>query len=52
MKNEQALVRARGLRKEYGSGEGIVRAVDAVDLDVARGQSLAIMGPSGCASSG
>ena len=33
------LVRARGLRKEYGSGEGLVRAVDGVDLDVARGET-------------
>jgi putative ABC transport system ATP-binding protein len=45
------LVRARGLRKEYGSGEGLVRAVDEVDLEVARGEALAIMGPSGCGKS-
>jgi putative ABC transport system ATP-binding protein len=45
------LVHARGLRKEYGSGEGLVRAVDEVDLDVARGEALAIMGPSGCGKS-
>jgi putative ABC transport system ATP-binding protein len=44
-------VRARGLRKEYGSGEGLVRAVDVVDLDVARGEALAIMGSSGCGKS-
>ena len=46
-----ALVRARGLRKEYGSGQGLVRAVDEVDLDVACGESLAVMGPSGCGKS-
>jgi ABC-type lipoprotein export system ATPase subunit len=46
-----ALVRARGLRKEYGSGEGLVRAVDEVDLEVARGETLAVMGPSGCGKS-
>jgi ABC-type lipoprotein export system ATPase subunit len=51
MNDEQALARARGLRKEYGSGEGLVRAVDAVDLDVARGETLAITGPSGCGKS-
>jgi ABC-type lipoprotein export system ATPase subunit len=45
------LVRARGLRKEYGRGEGLVRAVDAIDLDVARGETLAVMGPSGCGKS-
>jgi putative ABC transport system ATP-binding protein len=49
--SEKVLVRARGLRKEYGSGEGLVRAVDAVDLEVARGETLSIMGPSGCGKS-
>jgi putative ABC transport system ATP-binding protein len=46
-----ALVRARGLRKDYGSAEGLVRAVDDVDIDVAPGETLAIMGPSGCGKS-
>ena len=45
------LVHAKGLRKDYGSGEGLVRALDAVDLDVTRGETLAIMGPSGCGKS-
>ncbi len=45
------LVHARGLRKDYGSGEGLVRALDAVDLDVNRGEAVAVMGPSGCGKS-
>jgi putative ABC transport system ATP-binding protein len=45
------LVQARGLRKDYGSGEGLVRALDTVDLDVKRGETLAVMGPSGCGKS-
>ena len=45
------LVHARGLRKDYGSGEGLVRALDAVDLDVDRGEAVAVMGPSGCGKS-
>ena len=49
--SDGAPVRARGLRKEYGSGQGLVRAVDEVDLDVACGESLAVMGPSGCGKS-
>jgi putative ABC transport system ATP-binding protein len=46
-----ALLRARGLRKDYGKGEGLVRAVDEVDLEVATGETLAVMGPSGCGKS-
>jgi putative ABC transport system ATP-binding protein len=45
------LVHARGLSKDYGSGEGLVRALDAVDLDVVRGEAVAVMGPSGCGKS-
>jgi ABC-type lipoprotein export system ATPase subunit len=46
-----AVLRARGLRKDYGEGEGLVRAVDEVDLDVASGETVAVMGPSGCGKS-
>jgi ABC-type lipoprotein export system ATPase subunit len=46
-----SVLRARGLRKDYGRGEGLVRAVDEVDLDVASGETVAVMGPSGCGKS-
>jgi putative ABC transport system ATP-binding protein len=46
-----SMLRARGLRKEYGREAGLVRAVDEVDLDVARAETVAVMGPSGCGKS-
>lgn len=48
---DDTLVRAKGLCKQYGSGESLIRAVDGIDLEVLRGESLAVMGPSGCGKS-
>ncbi|MFI7342714.1 ABC transporter ATP-binding protein [Streptomyces sp. NPDC050085] len=43
--------RARSLTKAYGSGETQVLALDAVDVDIARGRFTAVMGPSGSGKS-
>jgi putative ABC transport system ATP-binding protein len=45
------VLQVRGLFKEHGQGQSLVRAVDGVDLDVPAGQMLAVMGPSGCGKS-
>jgi putative ABC transport system ATP-binding protein len=51
MSESGTVIRARGLRKEFGKGDARVRAVDEVDLSVATGETVAIMGPSGCGKS-
>jgi putative ABC transport system ATP-binding protein len=45
------LIEIRDLRKIYQMGEIEVRALDGVDLDVERGEYVAIMGPSGSGKS-
>ena len=45
------VVRARGLVKTYGEGRGAVRVLDGADLDVARGELVAVVGRSGSGKS-
>ena len=45
------LIRARGLSKTYPSGADRIHAVKAVDLDIAAGEYVAIMGASGSGKS-
>ena len=42
---------SHGLTKSFGKGEGLVRAVDEVDLEVRAAETVAVMGPSGCGKS-
>jgi len=41
------VIRAINVKRYYGSGEAVTKALDGVTLDVYRGEYLSIMGPSG-----
>jgi len=42
------LLHIRGLKTHFASDEGTVQAVDGVDLTIARGETLCVVGESGC----
>src|ERR1041385_8515572 len=42
------IISARGVSKVYESGRLRVEALSGIDLDVRRGEMLAVVGPSGC----
>ncbi len=44
---EPMLIEVRGLQRRYGQGEAAVQALRGLDLDVQRGEMIALMGPSG-----
>jgi putative ABC transport system ATP-binding protein len=46
-----AVVSARGVTRRFGSGDTAVDALRGIDLDLQRGQFVAIMGPSGSGKS-
>src|SRR6202165_56811 len=46
-----ALLDVRGLKTYFFTRDGVVRAVDGVSFSVARGETLAIVGESGCGKS-
>ncbi|OGV66251.1 MAG: ABC transporter [Lentisphaerae bacterium RIFOXYB12_FULL_65_16] len=45
------VIRAIGVKRHYGQGDSVTRALDGISLDVYRGEYLSIMGPSGSGKS-
>jgi peptide/nickel transport system ATP-binding protein len=48
---QEPLLQVRNLTVEYDTAAGPVRAVEAFDLDVARGEFVGVVGESGCGKS-
>jgi putative ABC transport system ATP-binding protein len=44
---KEPMIRCRGVSKSYRKGNNLVTPLEALDLDVPRGEFLALMGPSG-----
>ena len=51
MSEPETLLRVRGLRTHFFTNDGVVRAVDGVDLSVRQGETLGLVGESGCGKS-
>ena len=47
----EAILKATGLKKYYGKGEALVKALDGIDLEIERGKFTAIIGTSGSGKS-
>ena len=45
--NNETIIRARGVKKTYDTGKVTVEALRGIDMDVRRGEMVAVMGPSG-----
>ena len=43
-----ALLEIRGLKTHFATDDGMVQAVDGVDLTIDRGETLGVVGESGC----
>ena len=46
-----AILKVNGLKKYYGKGETLVKALDGVDLEIERGRFTAVIGTSGSGKS-
>src|SRR5512139_1159514 len=51
MKQDQLLVEVKDLKTYFFLNEGLVRALDGVDFNIWRGQTLGVVGESGCGKS-
>ena len=47
----ETVVKTEDVVKEYRMGNNIVRALDGINIEIARGEYISLMGPSGSGKS-
>ena len=50
--NDRPFMQVEGLARSYAMGGSVLHALDGVDATIARGEFVAVMGPSGSGKSG
>lgn len=50
-RKKEVLIRLLGVTKEFPGGEGVIRVLKGIDLDIYKGEFLVILGESGCGKS-
>ena len=50
-KQKESILEVKGLKTQFFTESGVVRAVDGIDFDVRRGEVVGIVGESGCGKS-
>src|SRR5512137_200837 len=51
MASDGILLEVKGLKTYFFLDQGLVKAVDGVDFDIARGETMCVVGESGCGKS-
>jgi peptide/nickel transport system ATP-binding protein len=49
--SDNLLLEVKGMKIHFFTDEGVVKAVDGIDMNIYRGKTLCLVGESGCGKS-